>query len=89
MQVSGSLVVVQTRQDSRGPKCRCGPLQRGLCPACLLAVAPPRGSIGGRTLMTLALRTRPGVGCSDMARSLGLPVRLAGTEVGVELVPLV
>jgi hypothetical protein len=39
--------------------------------------------------MTVALRTRPGVGCSGIARSLGLPVRLAGTEVGVELVPLV
>jgi hypothetical protein len=39
----------------------------------------------GRTLMTFALKTRPGTGCSGMARSLGLPVRLAGTEVGVEL----
>jgi len=89
MHVSGSLVAVQTGHDSRGPRCRCGPLQRGLCPASLLAGAPPRGSVGGRTLMTLALRTRPGVGCSFMARSLGLPVRLAGTEVGVELAPLV
>jgi hypothetical protein len=44
-----------------------------------------RGDMDGRTLMTFALKTRPGTGCSGMARSLGLPVRLAGTEVGVEL----
>jgi hypothetical protein len=45
--------------------------------------------MAGRTLMTLALNTRPGGGCSVMARRLGLVLRLAGTEVGVELALLV
>lgn len=48
--------------------------------------------MGGRTLITLARRTKPGAGCcSDMSGrclGLGLPLRLWGTEVGVELAPL-
>ena len=41
-------------------------------------------------LITFALKTRPGGACvwSGIARRLGLALRLAGTEVGVELVPL-
>jgi hypothetical protein len=41
-------------------------------------------------LITFALSTRPGGACvwSGIVRRLGLPLRLWGTEVGVELVPL-
>lgn len=57
-----------------------GALQR------LLAGALPRGTRPGHTLITFALNTSPGFPCSIVC--FGLPLRTAGSLVGLTLWPL-